>query len=389
MHAAPTVINGETGIRNRRERAFDDQSLSNQTDLIAKFDTGTVKHTLATGIEISRDDYENQGYTWSDQGPAQDFNNPVYGPMPSTAVRTQNATYVEGKADTLGIYVNDTLELNRQWKLVGGVRWERFAMDYDTINNASGATTTGLSRTDNMTSVRTGALYQPSDAESYYLSYGTSFNPSGEILTLSAGSNSSINGTAGLDPEKNRSLEVGAKWDLLGGGLSLTTALFRVEKTNARTTDPITRITTIDGKIRVDGLELSASGRITPNWQVFGGYTYLDGKVLEANEADTAGNRLPNTPEHSASVWSTYTFADVWEIGGGAVHAAKRFTNNQNTRVIDGYTRYDATVAYLQKNYDVRLNLQNLTDEAYFEAGSGRATPAKGRAAVVTVNYRF
>ena len=73
-----------------------------------------------------------------------------------------------------------------------------------------------------------GAVYKPRSDGSIYLGYGTSTNPSAEGLALSAA-------TVTLDPEKTRNFEVGTKWDVMGGRLSASAAVFRTEKTNART----------------------------------------------------------------------------------------------------------------------------------------------------------
>ncbi len=384
INAVPTTINS-AGMRNRREREIDDQSLFNQTDLIAKFDTGAIRHTLITGVEIGREDYEHQRYDWAGET-TQNLDNPVYGPIPAGAARTQNEL-AKNTADTVGAYINDTLELNKQWKLTGGLRWDRFAFDGTTLNNTTGVTTS-FSQTDTMLSHRLGVVYQPTDTQSYYASYGTSFNPSAETVSLSAANQN-------VDPEENRSFEVGAKWDLMDGALALNTALFRVEKTNARTRDVFNNVVA-SGETRVDGFELGAAGRLAKNWQIFAGYTYLDGKIVSLNEVSGGtrfsrdGNVLPNTPKHSASLWSTYRIGHAWEVGGGAVYSAERLVNNANTAIIDGYTRFDATVAYLTKKYDVRLNLQNLTDKKYFDTASGgRATPANGRSMMATLTYRF
>ncbi|HKQ30100.1 MAG TPA: TonB-dependent siderophore receptor [Burkholderiales bacterium] len=398
-HAAPAVfpaVTATTTGRDRREREQEDESLYNQTDLIFKFDTGTIKHTLVTGVEVGRDTYRRQSYTWGANNPytgvppdepIQSLQNPVYGPMPSFVPRAKDATRTDNEAHTVALYVNDSVELTKQWKLVAGLRWDDYSIDAKTINNNTGATT-AVARTDEMTSVRAGVIYQPNDRQSYYFSYGTSFNPSAEASTL-------IAANAVLEPEENRSFEIGAKWDLLGGKLALTTALFRIEKTNARTFDALTGLTVLDGNTRVDGFEIGASGQVSANWQVFAGYTYLDGEIVELTESGSAGgsrngNTLQNTPEHSASLWAVYGFAPAWEAGGGAVYSSERFLNAANTAMIDGYTRLDATVAYKQKDYDLRLNVLNLNDEEYFEASSAsRATPAKGRSFVGTVNYRF
>jgi catecholate siderophore receptor len=185
---------------------------------------------------------------------------------------------------------------------------------------------------------------------------------------------------------------------VLDGDLSLTGAVFRTEKTNARTRDGTGSVQVTAGRIRIDGMELTAAGRITPAWELFGGYTYLDGRIVSSPEIGTGldagiaaqGKRTPNTPRHSATVWTTWRVTPQWEVGGGVLYASQRLLNNFESAAVDGYTRADATVAYLQKNYELRLNLQNLTDREYFEvASAGRATPVRGRTLLASLIYRF
>lgn len=384
VHAMPTTITS-AGVRNRRERDINDRSLFNQTDLIAKFSTGELKHTLISGLELGRETFKNQTYDWTGET-NQNLSNPVYGPMPAGATRAQLA-YTDNAANTVAVHINDTIELNKQWKLTGGLRWERYAFEGTTLDNGTNVITPGA-QTDKMLSHRAGIIYQPDDKQSYYVSHGNSFNPSAETVSLSAAN-------ANVNPEENRSFEVGGKWELLNGALAVNAALFRVEKTNARTRDAFDNVVAA-GETRVDGFELGAVGQLARNWQLFAGYTYLDGKIIDLVETSGGvqsirnGNVLPNTPRHSASLWSTYRFGQNWEVGGGAVYSAGYHVNNANTAKLDGYTRFDAGIAYLTRNYDLRLNLSNLTDKKYFDVASGgRATPAIGRAAVATIAYRF
>ena len=110
-----------------------------------------------------------------------------------------------------------------------------------------------------------------------------------------------------------------------------------------------------------------------------------------ANGGVPAQGKTPqNTPRHTASLWTTYRIAPEWEAGGGLVASSKRYVNNFETSEIAGYKRYDATLAYIQKAYEVRLSLQNITDKTYFEAASGgRAVPVRGRTAIVTGTFRY
>lgn len=386
-----TPLNLITAPFSTRDRVINDKSLFNQTDLIIKKTLGGMQHTITAGAEFGQDKYNNDSYSWTNLG-SVNLGNPVYGPKPANAVRTFNSV-TETTANTAALYVNDQIDLNKQWKLVGGLRWDRFSADYSSLTIATNAKTQ-LSHTDKMLSTRAGLIWQPTEAQSYYVSYGTSFNPSAEAISLSTT-------TANLSPEKNRSVEVGAKLDFMNGNLTFNTALFRVQKNNARTTDPLTTIVNLDGDTRVQGFEAGIIGRITPAWQIMAGYTLLDGKVIKSidrtGSGTTAspyiyseGKTLSNTPRHSASLWTTYSFLGNWEAGGGFVYSSDRYVNNFESALIEGYTRVDGTLAYKEKNYDIRLNLQNITNKAYFEtASSGRATPVRGRAAIVSVAYRF
>jgi catecholate siderophore receptor len=382
--------------REDRDRDFTDKSVFSQTDLIAKVNAGSMLHTLTTGFEIGRDKYHEERYVWNTTTAQREINlgKPVNGTRQGQRALSRT---VETTADSLGVYLNDQIDLNKQWKLVGGLRWDRFkvssGLKLATLPAGYPADTTASSapHTDSMVSQRAGLIWQPSETQSYYLSYGTSFNPSAEQVTQSAT-------TAALDPEKNRSVELGAKVDVLDGNLSFNGAVFNVQKENARTTDAVTRVTTLDGDVRVRGIELGVVGRITPSWQVLAGYTLLDGEIVKSLDVGTGvdlgirsqGKTLQNTPRHNASLWTTYSFMKNWEAGGGLVYASERYVNNFESAIVDGYTRVDASLAFKQPSYDIRFNLQNATDKKYYEVASGgRATPVKGRSVLMTIAYRF
>ncbi len=127
-------------------------------------------------------------------------------------------------ANSIGVYANDTISLGEHWKIVGGPALGPLQAEISNTVSLPKFT----SQTNDFTSVRGGVIWQPTDTQSYYASYGTSFDPSLETLTVT-------NGQQNLAPEKNRSYEVGSKWDLLDGNLSVTTSLFQIEQTNSRT----------------------------------------------------------------------------------------------------------------------------------------------------------
>lgn len=377
--------------RQDRPRTTRDTSFFNQTDLIARFATGTVQHVLSSGIEVGLDTFSNDYDRFTPTSQTVNLGNPEAKNRPGVRSDRYDA---ETTAYTTAAYVNDQLALNEHWKVVAGARADRFRAEsfrYDAPPTTTTPNPSLLEHTDDMVSTRAGVIWQPDAVQAYYVSYGTSFNPSAETITQQTS-------TANLDAEENRSQELGAKWSLLDDSLFLNTALFRVEKTNARTTNPLTSEVTLDGHIRVQGAELGVTGKLSETWQVVGGYTYLDSEILaSADRSGTApnfvyaeGKHYQNTPQHSATLWTTWRFLPDWEVGGGVFGATERFVNNYETAAVDGFVRGDATLAYLQKQYGVRLNVLNVSDEKYYEAASGgRAIPARGRTVVLTYNYHF
>ena len=391
------------------DRKIRDYTISNQTDLTVKFDTGPVKHTVLAGAELSHDGYNNQNYYRNGTCNGKPLNpaatataaagtsgyvaceplvNPGYTDSPAN-VPTSVGNLQGGSANTVAGYVNDSLEFSKQWKAVAGLRFDHYVASIsNSINSQNTKGNTALAnaqQTVNFTSVRLGGIWQPTDAQSYYISYGTSFNPSLEQLVGTAGQQN-------LDPEENKSYEAGGKWDLMNGNLSLSSAIFQITKDNARSQNTDGTYT-LSGKIRVNGFRAGATGRITSRWQVFAGYTYLDAEIVNGIAAGTQGMVPTNTPKHTATAWTSYALTPEWELGGGAFYMSQRYANNTNTVQVGGFVRWDGMIAYHQPKYDVRLNLFNIFDKKYYDAliqsDGGRSVPGTGRTAMLSFAYRM
>jgi len=368
-----------------RDRQINDHSVYNSTDISGTLGNGWMKHKVVAGVDFGHETYSNQGYRATAPGlplgtlAIVPLVNPPYNPRPADAVTTLD-NRAESSANSFGLYANDTISLGEHWKVVGGLRWDRFQAD---ITNTTSAPAYA-SQTNYFTSVRTGLIYQPTDWQSYYVSYGTSFDPSLEALTLTSG-------TQNLAPEHSKSYEVGSKWDLLDGNLSISQSLFQIEQTNTRTQNDDGTYS-LDGDTRVRGYQIGASGRIGSKWQIYGGYTYLDGQIVKALDG-TQGNTMPNTPRHMATLWVTYKPVEHWEIGGGPIYMSARYPATDNVVRVPGYVRVDAMAAYHAKRYDVQLNLLNITNKLYYDqliaSDGGRAVPGIGRTLLATFNYRF
>lgn len=376
---ASTVTNTMTRTPTARDTTL--KSLDNQTDVTFKFSTGGLKHSLVTGVELAAESYDNQPYSFTAATTSLSDPNPfaIYRGTRSPGAKS------ETKSSTVALYVMDTVKIGEQWEIAGGLRYDRFHTD---TKIAATSTTAALNptRTDNLLSWRGAIVYKPVPNASVYVSASTAYNPSAEGLALTA-----ANGTT--PPEKNLTYEVGAKWDVLGDALSLTGAVFRTEKTDARETLPGGTVQVLNGLRRVDGFELGVAGHLTSKWQVFGGYTYQTSEIVKTFTAANKGNALASTPKHTVSLWSTYELPWNLKVGGGVQYVADRYWSDANLGKIPNYAVFDAMAAYaIRPGVELQVNLYNLTDKFYIErvhAGGGHAVAGAGRTALFTTNVKF
>jgi catecholate siderophore receptor len=196
---------------------------------------------------------------------------------------------------------------------------------------------------------------------------------------------------------------VGTKWDLFHDRVALTAAIFRTEKTNTRV---LTASNTYEnaGKTRVDGFELGVTGKLTEQWQVFAGYSYLDSTILDPGIAGSRtgvatglpnaskGKELPNTAKNNVTLWTTYAVTPKLTVGGGAFYMDDVWGDTANTVYVPSYTRFDAMASYkLNKTVDFQVNVQNLTDKLYYDKAYAAhfANQAAGRTVLLSTNFHF
>jgi catecholate siderophore receptor len=173
--------------------------------------------------------------------------------------------------------------------------------------------------------------------------------------------------TQQVEPEKLRNYEAGAKWDVVPA-LSLTTAIYRLDRTNTRSTDPDdpTRIVQT-GSQRTNGYELGLNGRITRAWDVAGGYAYQDAFVTSATIAAQPGAQVGQVPHHTISFWNHYRFQPRLSAGLGVLYRSDMFAAIDNTVTLPGYTRADVAVFYmLTKQVRLQANVENVFDKRYY-----------------------
>lgn len=396
-----TLTPATLAVGNRKPRDQTDQLFVNQTNLTAEFATGALRHTVVAGVEYVDESNENRRRLDAN-GPNMNLFDPAF---LFAAPIAYNGTRARTDVETLAVYLFDTVELGEQWKFVGGLRHDRVktrARGFDDNNIAPGFVT-DLSRTDNKLSGNAAIVFKPTPASSLYVAYGTAFEPGSgaEIVQLAGGNNAAPVTAANfnVDPETSQAWEAGGKIDVLDGALNLSAAVFQITRDNARTPginagDPPV---VLDGEQRVRGLELQAVGRITPRWNVFAGYTYLDGEVTKSNRALEVGQRLDHTPEHSVNLWTSYAATDALMIGGGVQHVSSRTSDVRQSATANititapAYTVFDAFAEYkINEVFGLRANVYNIGDRRYFYSfASGQSIPAASRSATLTLTMGF
>lgn len=398
---APRFFNSGTtanpiydGRINRQLQSRDqkDSILAEQINLVANFETGSLKHDLVIGGEAIYETSKNHARAIPAGFPTTPITD-IFNPTPHDnfmGVIRRTGAYNDAESLSLAAYAFDTIHITDKWEVSGGLRYDSFDVSYKSVTATNDATY--LERVDKMLSWRAGVVFKPVENGSIYAGYGTSFNPSAEGLTL--GSTATATNSIEVDPEQSQTFELGTKWDLLDEKLQLTAAVFQTTKTNARTEDPTdpTDVIVLDGEQQVQGIELGFAGSITDQWKVFGGYTFLDSEVTKSANALEEGRTLSNTPRHSASLWTTYELPYGIQVGVGAQFVDERWNGNLPTsRKVPSYCLFDAMVGYeINKNFSVRLNIYNLADTEYVDrVGGGHFIPGAGRSAVLSATYKF
>ena len=281
-------------------------------------------------------------------------------------------------------YAFDTVKLSEEWQLTGGLRWERFDVDDNSV--VVTGVPTPLSRVDQKPSWRAGGVYKPKPNGSLYAGFATAFNPSAEGLALTTS-------TVNLEPETTETFEAGTKWDVMRERISLNGAVFHTVKNNARTPgiNPGDPPTVLAGEQIVSGIELGVSGRINRRWTGIVNYSFMHSDIPRSNTVAEIDQSLQLTPENTFYLWTTF---DVWRslrLGGGAQYMDSVFRNAINTLDVPSYWLLSSLVSYdVNAHLTLRLNGNNLSNAEYVDRTSGgHYSPGSGRALVASTNVRF
>ncbi|OYO29931.1 TonB-dependent siderophore receptor [Janthinobacterium sp. PC23-8] len=374
----------------------DENGWFNQTELTQKLATGKVRHEVLYGAEFGTQGKDASSWAATVVATNVSIFNPVLPQVDRSKLGVRSDTF--GTYDTAAGYVQDAITFSDAWKALAGLRYDRY-QQRSRLVNATGTTTADLSRTDSAYSPRAGLVWQPGATQSYYASWSRSFQPSGENFALAANN-------ADLAPESTRNTEVGAKYDLMDGRASATVSLFRLERDNIKTSDPVTNRIVPVGTQRTDGLELTFNADLRGGWKMTAGYAYLDATITDSIAVDRSvntpgsttassvaikGKRATLTSRNTANLWLTKDLGSGFTVGGGANAIGSRFANPGNTVLLPGYVTADAMAAYRSGRYEVQLNVNNIGDTRHIVSGHGSSPnlslPGAPRNLALTLRY--
>ncbi|MBU9513930.1 TonB-dependent siderophore receptor [Burkholderia multivorans] len=377
-----TKINRWAGVFQMNYSRFDIDN-----NLEGRFATGPLQHTLLLGFQYNRQTATDS--EWLAAAPTLNLYNPVYTPVttavfsdPDTTYRTNTYTTM----NTFGLYAQDQIKWNR-WTLTLGGRedWVNMRMDDRAAGTQSKADVSAFTG-------RVGLTYQAGYGLSPYISYSTSFNPIIGVSLLDGGV---------PKPTRGRQIEAGLRWQPPGKNLMLNAAIYQINQTNGvtpalPTQDPSSTKSVQTGEVRARGIELSATGKVTPNLSLIASYAYQDVKVVQANDA-TLNNwpvDIPR-PRQMASLWADWTWHTGplagFGLGGGVRYQSASAGAADNSLTVSSYTLIDAAVHYDVRNWRFAVNATNLFNRHYISGCQSTSVCMFGndRTVIATAKYNW
>ena len=411
--------------RRANTRWSDVDSMVGQIDLSGTFATGSLEHSFSGGFEASWEKSRRGSYAVNtnivasaaqrcslanqaafnctslfNPNPDDNWQNIPAGGTVGVPI-TKSRITATTEATTYALYGFDTINITDSLLVNIGLRYDWYSTTATTV---AAAGNTAIELSDGYFNYQAGLVYKPMPNGSVYVSYARSTTPPGSMVGEgSEGNTITLPTLNDLKAEQTSSYEVGSKWEFFDAAFGASLALFRTDTTNARTTGA-NGLPEYVGERRIQGVEVGFNGKPLPFWNIFGGYTYMDSEIRNAGLNNiNNGKPFPNTPKHSFTTWTTFDFAERFQLGGGVIYNSRQYgsfgsvvlddgSTGTIVRSIPGYWRFDATGAVdITDNIALRVNIQNLTNKRYYDRTytTHFVSIAPGRSAFATLSLKY
>ncbi|MBF0859229.1 TonB-dependent receptor [Gluconobacter sp. LMG 31484] len=404
------MVNRRGGVGGPEPYQQNDWSVQNVFSAVAKFDTGSIRHEMIAGWDVSHvyDRRTNYAYNFDGQNGTQKDTTSLLNPNPNqpglllgslgqyapnivNIPGVGHAIYKTGDATDVGAFFSEQMWLLPVFSIKGGFRWDHWNSHYSANGGVAGSGV-AFGQDQDTFNPTVSLMYTPDDNTMIYFNWAQSTTPLGLYVTNS--SEPLKSSTEGFKPERSSLYELGAKYNAFHGRMGFTASVFRLEKGNSLQTDQNGDVSSSSDRQRNQGVELSISGEILKNWTMIGTYAFYDAKTLAGTAADV-GKRIQYAPKNSATIWSTYTIAPNkpynLTFGGGLTWREGVWLDAANTARVPATVEWDAMISHnITKRWRVAMNGYNLDNRLnYGSLFSNRATPSIGRSFLFNLSATY
>lgn len=357
-------------IRGTGNQTSSNDSFTIDNNVQVKALTGAIAHKMLFGV-----DYRNLDQRSASAGgvDAQLFD--LYNPVYSSVALLPLVANPDTRQTQTGLYAQDQMRLG-PWLATLGVRHDFASTRRTVADNSDRSATTG----------RASLMYETPFGLNPYVTWAQSFNP--VFVSPIYGGSACVGGPC--KDQRGETFEVGFKYNPTAV-LAINAAIYDTVEKNRLAPSSTPFASSQTGQVRIRGAELEVIGKVTPDLDIIGSYSYINAKVESGNNF---GNSVEGVPNNQASLWGKYRLSafglrDV-SVGAGVRYIGTSY-DESNTITIPNYTLVDMMIAWDPGPFRLQINANNIGDERYVAAcyNRGDCYYGLGRTVLGTATYRF
>ncbi|QHI95958.1 TonB-dependent receptor [Aristophania vespae] len=371
----------------------------------ARFKTAMIKHDLKFGVDVNYQDEDRYAGTWYGRVNNQTIRNPSHSSN-GAYIRFPDSKKANSDQRDVGLFLSDHIQLTKQLALFGTVRWDAFTSSIKGYQLNPEYVPRQRQSADRW-SPSGSIVYTPFKDSSFYFTFSRSYKPIGTDISsqVTIIQDDTPQNGADYNPQRSDLFEFGNKTDFFNKRLGLGVAFFQINQSNSyyynEAGDVVSGFIDSGVGLRTRGVEVSLSGKITDNWDIYGAYSWMDSKIKLKQGSEYHGKEAAGAPRNNFSLWTSYDLSSHLfdpayghlKIAGGAQYSSASWANGDfdNVARIPYQFSLNGMVSWETERYRVSLNATNLTNHLNYASSfsTSRATPAPGRAFIGNVGLSF